>query len=178
MVSIAGWVTLIAVAIVVVVAVYVGTKARQTIPGGYAAVYGVRASYAGVLIVLLLLALVASIRDTPYAALRGPEPSVRVEVVGMMWAWQMKKRESTETAAGPLVLPFGKVVEFEVTSSDVNHGFGVYDDAGHLLAQAQAMPGYVNRLRYVFAKPGRYHVACLEYCGIAHPVMLSEITVQ
>ncbi len=178
MVAVAGWVTLIAVIMVVAIAIYVGRKARETIPGGYAAVYGVRTAYAGALTVILLSAMFASMRNTPYAARRGSDPSVRVEVIGRMWAWQMQEVGATAGATTPLVLPAGEVVEFEVTAEDVNHGFGLYDDDGNLLAQTQAMPGYVNHLRYVFEQPGLYHVACLEYCGIAHPVMLAEITVQ
>jgi heme/copper-type cytochrome/quinol oxidase subunit 2 len=42
-------------------------------------------------------------------------------------------------------------VEFQVTSADVNHGFGIYDRSGRLLAQTQAMPGITNRLVYTFS---------------------------
>jgi cytochrome c oxidase subunit II len=35
----------------------------------------------------------------------------------------------------------------------------------------------VNRLVYTFARPGRYRVLCLEYCGLAHHGMNSEFEV-
>ncbi|CAF0701745.1 hypothetical protein MPNT_410011 [Candidatus Methylacidithermus pantelleriae] len=57
-------------------------------------------------------------------------------------------------------------VEFLVRAADVNHGFGLYDPDGRLVAEVQAMPGYTNRLTYVFKKPGTYKVLCLEFCGV------------
>ncbi|MDF0727004.1 cytochrome C oxidase subunit II [Cytobacillus sp. S13-E01] len=71
----------------------------------------------------------------------------------------------------------GQPIEFHVTSKDVNHGFGLYDENTSLLAQTQAMPDYTNKVYYTFTKPGTYKILCMEYCGIAHHVMITEITV-
>ena len=68
-------------------------------------------------------------------------------------------------------------VRFDVTSADVNHGFGIYTREGRLVAQTQAMPGYVNRLRLQFDRPGTYRVMCLEFCGLSHHVMTGVIEV-
>ncbi|MGH8399001.1 MAG: hypothetical protein ACRETA_12285, partial [Gammaproteobacteria bacterium] len=76
-----------------------------------------------------------------------------------------------------LTLPYGEPVEFRVTAADVNHGFAIYDNLGVLLAQTQAMPGYVNRLYFRFPKPGTYHILCLEYCGVGHLIMHANIEV-
>jgi cytochrome c oxidase subunit 2 len=40
------------------------------------------------------------------------------------------------------------------------------------------MPGYVNRLRVQFDRPGTYQVLCLEFCGMSHHAMrgLIEVT--
>ena len=46
-----------------------------------------------------------------------------------------------------------------------------------IVAQTQAMPGYVNVLRYTFKEPGTYQVLCLEYCGVEHHDMKTEINV-
>jgi hypothetical protein len=62
-----------------------------------------------------------------------------------------------------VTLPLGDAVELQVTAKDVNHGFGIYDEAGHLMAQTQAMPGYVNRLVSTFNAPGTYHLLCMEF---------------
>lgn len=78
----------------------------------------------------------------------------------------------------PATVPLGKMVEFDVTSRDVNHGFGVYDPQGRLVGQVQAMPHYVNHLRMTFTKPGTYTVRCLEYCGIGHAYMHATFEVK
>lgn len=77
-----------------------------------------------------------------------------------------------------LTLPQDELIEFRVTSLDVNHGFAIYDPEQQLIAQTQAMPGYVNRLRWKFDQPGKYTVYCLEYCGMAHQVMQASFTVK
>ena len=174
--QVAGLVTLLASVCVLGVALFVASRARQAVADGNAPVYRVRKYYAVALVAALAGALAFTLPRTPYAAYAALEPAVRVEVTGAMWAWQMK-RGGAETAAS-LVLPAGKLIEFNVTAADVNHGFGVYDDQGHLLGQTQAMPGYVNDLRMVFDAPGTYHVLCLEYCSVGHHFMFSEFTVQ
>jgi cytochrome c oxidase subunit 2 len=121
-------------------------------------------------------ALAFTLPRAPYGAYAAEEPAVRVQVTGIMWAWQLRQEGARE--GDPLVLPAGKVIEFDVTGGDVTHGFGVYDDRGRLLGQTQAMPGYVNHLRVVFDTPGVYHALCLEFCGIGHHMMLSEFTVR
>lgn len=90
------------------------------------------------------------------------QPPQVIQVVGHQWAWQV--------SPGPIKA--GVPVEFDVTSADVNHGFGIYDATDRLLAQTQAMPGVTNRLVYTFATPGKYRILCLEYCGLAHYGMI------
>ena len=174
--QIAGLVTLVASLCVLGVALFVARRARQSVADGNAPVYRVRKYYAMALVAVLAGALAFTLPRTPYAAYAALKPAVHVEVTGAMWAWQMKR--GGEEPAASLVLPAGKLIEFDVTAADVNHGFGVYDDQGHLLGQTQAMPGYVNDLRMVFDAPGRYHVLCLEYCSVGHHFMFSEFTVQ
>jgi len=79
---------------------------------------------------------------------------------------------------GVLEIPAGALVEFRVTSLDATHGFAVYNPKGAVVAQTQAMPGYINRLRIRFTEPGYYPVLCLEYCGAAHHIMRSGIAVR
>lgn len=115
-------------------------------------------------------AFVASLWFLPYAPVRAlvlGEPAVRVEVTGGQWYWEMSAAE----------VPAGVPIEFRVTAADVNHGFALYDPGGTLVAQVQAMPGYVNRLVHTFAEPGTYTIRCLELCGTAHHYMTTELTV-
>lgn len=119
---------------------------------------------------LVVAIFLVSIYWLPYAFIRrgvaGP-PAVKVQVEGRQWVWTFSQT----------TLPVGVPVEFDVTSGDVNHGFGIYDPEGHLVAQTQAMPGYTNRLIFTFEQPGDYVVRCLELCGTPHFLMASHITV-
>jgi cytochrome c oxidase subunit 2 len=71
----------------------------------------------------------------------------------------------------------GSVVEFRVTSDDVNHGFAIYAPDGLIVTQTQAMPGYTNKLLHTFKEPGTYTVQCLEYCGLGHAPMKTTLQV-
>ncbi|HEX5435967.1 MAG TPA: hypothetical protein VFW98_02320 [Gemmatimonadaceae bacterium] len=124
------------------------------------------ASFAAIAIVLFILTL----RWLPYQRTRIAElglPSVTVAVKGAQWSWTLSRTHV------PMAVP----IEFAVSTDDVNHDFGLYNPQGRLVAQVQAMPGYTNRLVYVFPAPGTYTVRCLEYCGLAHHVMTTSITV-
>lgn len=77
-----------------------------------------------------------------------------------------------------LDVPANALVEFRVTSLDVNHGFGVYGPERQLLAQTQAMPGYINRLRVRPSAAGHYKVFCLEYCAAGHHAMQAGFVVN
>jgi heme/copper-type cytochrome/quinol oxidase subunit 2 len=39
------------------------------------------------------------------------------------------------------------------------------------------MPGYHNRLAVTLEHAGRYTIACFEYCGLDHHVMIRELEV-
>lgn len=176
MIQVVGYLALGAALAIAGITAFVWMRARQAFPNGNAPVYRVRKYYAAVLSVAMVGAFAWSLPLTPYDALAGGGTVLRVDVTGKMWSWKLKK--AGDDVIGPLVLPAGTPIEFAVTSTDVNHGFGIYDEDGQLLGQTQAMPGYTNRLRLVFEKPGRFHVLCLEYCGVVHHVMLTEFTVR
>jgi cytochrome c oxidase subunit 2 len=173
--SLAALVSLVLALIVIAVALLVARRATTRDAGGYAAVYRVRRHYATALVAGLAVVLVLTLARTPYAG-ADDTPARRIDAVGWMWAWDFQVDGAS--ASLPLEVPVRELVEFAVTSMDVNHGFGIYDLEGRLIAQTQAMPGYVNHLRVRFDKPGTYHVLCLEYCGLGHAVMMTEILVQ
>lgn len=124
---------------------------------------------------LALIVLIAANYDTlgklPYVSSMSASSSAAavqpVEAVAEQWAWNI----------APNAFRVGQTAEFHVTSKDVNHGFALYDPDLHIVAQVQAMPGYINVLRYTFTAPGTYQVMCLEYCGVAHHQMTAEIKV-
>lgn len=140
-----------------------------------------------IVLLFLLVSLPAflwvTLRRLPYPR-AGIRPDVVVHVAARQFAFALSvspitnSEEWSSHAASPPELPSGALIEFRVTSLDVNHGFGVYGPDGRLVAQIQAMPGYVNRLRVRLDPPGIYRILCLEYCGLAHHAMKAEVTVR
>ncbi len=127
----------------------------------------IRLLYVASAVVVIVFSV--SIYFFPYAFIRAGvlgAPAVTVKVLAQQWAWTFSQDK----------FRIGVPVEFDVTSQDVNHGFGLYDPEGHLVAQVQAMPGYTNRLIFTFHEPGTYTVRCLELCGAPHYVMESQLT--
>ena len=123
-----------------------------------------------VLVVAFAVAIGKSLYHLPYEEFvkrRGAEPNFLVSAVGQTWSWVL----SSDT------VPLDRYVEFRVTSTDVNHGFAIYNDNDVLVGQVQAMPGYVNNLILKFDQPGEYRILCLEYCGTGHHRMITRFQV-
>lgn len=135
------------------------------------------------LLVSLLAFLWVTLGRLPYPR-AGARPDRVIHVAARQFGFALSESPITNSedwsshAASPPELPSGALIEFRVTSLDVNHGFGVYGPDGRLVAQTQAMPGYVNRLRVRLDPPGMYRILCLEYCGLAHHAMRTEVTVR
>lgn len=132
-----------------------------------------------ILLVVLGIFVSVTIPKSPYYLFAKETPSKVIHVTAMQFAFIISEKpiDFKNTSANPIELPADKLIEFRVTSQDVNHGFAIYNDENRLIAQTQAMPGYMNRLRYKF-KPGKYDVFCLEYCGMAHQGMRSSFNVK
>jgi cytochrome c oxidase subunit II len=131
--------------------------------------YKARTVYGTALVIVLLTLTIYTLRELPYnQPVYGAEtePTV-VNVEAMQFAWKMSQTE----------FKVGEPVEFHVTSIDATHGFGIYDENMTMLAQTQAMPEYTNKVYITFDKPGTYEILCLEYCGLAHHLMIQKIEV-
>jgi cytochrome c oxidase subunit 2 len=104
---------------------------------------------------------------------------VIVVVVAGQWYWHFYTvlPNGTLMLTNNLTVPAGKPVVFIMTSVDVNHDFGAYDELGTLLFQYQVSPDYVSVLTYEFNQPETIVVKCLEYCGPGHWVMVSSFNV-
>lgn len=136
-----------------------------------------------ILILFVVLGIFASVTipRSPYFLFADETPEQVIHVSAMQFAFLMSYKAidpNNPKGETSIELPANKLVEFRVTSLDVNHGFGIYDQSDRLIAQTQAMPGYVNRLRWKFKEPGNYTILCLEYCGMAHQVMRASLTVK
>ncbi len=133
------------------------------------------------LALLFAILLFYSLPKSPYFLFSDQAPAKTVHVLSRQFFHFMSLQDidpQDPKIGEPIELPLNEPVEFQVTSSDVNHGFGIYNDKAELVIQVQAMPGYVNHLRWKFTEPGTYNVLCLEFCGSAHAFMRTSFTVK
>jgi cytochrome c oxidase subunit 2 len=135
-------------------------------------------------LILVATLLVATLPQSPYA--RAGTKADRVVYVAARQYEFVFSEEPIVTAEdiarsrriASLELIPGELVEFRVTSLDVTHGFGIYGPERQLLAQTQAMPGYVNRLLVRPERTGPYLALCMEYCAGGHHLMSAPFTVE
>lgn len=170
---------------IVIVAVFAavarGTRENRT--PDYARVTRTRLLFFISLAAILLTFLALTLPQLPYPVDAGTSDYV-VHAVGKQYAWSLTEGAGPTLASwdrdmSPTVtVPPRTTVEFRVTTLDVNHGFSLYAPDGHLVAQTQAMPGYMNRLQVLFDQPGTYTVLCLEFCGMSHHRMRGVVEVK
>lgn len=135
--------------------------------------YRIRFYWFCVLCAVVAVSLAASLTHLPYpqhrlASISASDRVQTVRVTASQYTWSFSNTDITTKAP----------VSFRVTSSDVNHGFGVYDPNGQLIGQTQAMPDYTNNLILSLDLSGDYTIRCLEYCGMGHSGMVMHFTVS
>ncbi len=162
----------------------VGWSTRQAREVHAGAAHRLRKVFFVALSAAFLALLAVTLPRTPYSA-EISQPDRIVHVVGKQFAFALSESPiSTEkeweegTYSAPVEVPAGASVEFRVMSLDVNHSFALYSPSHRLIAQTQAMPGYVNRLRLRLVEPGRHTVLCLEMCGMDHHKMRAVLDVK
>jgi len=127
--------------------------------------YALRKKLFWILGIIGVFVALGTTRNLPYA--NTVAPVKEISIVGKQWYWELS--ESNAKVGEPLV--------FNVTSTDVNHGLGIYDENLRLLGQVQAMPNYTNRLPVTFKETGKYQLMCMEYCGLVHHAMIADFNV-
>jgi cytochrome c oxidase subunit 2 len=128
--------------------------------------YALRRPWFVLLLLVGVVVIALTLFDLPYASGSCRDRTL-VKVTGVQFFWSVK----------PDRVPAGTPLRFDVTSADVNHGFGIYDPHGHLVGSVQAMPGYHNELDLTLKVAGIYRIRCLEFCGLDHAVMEGSFTV-
>jgi cytochrome c oxidase subunit 2 len=160
--------------------VYLSSK-TNTETGGMVKASKKRLMFLLFLAAATIILLSVTIPKSPYFLFANATPAKVVFVGAQQFTFTMSYQAIDPKNPGmgsAIELPVNEPVEFRVTSFDVNHGFAIYNDKAELIAQTQAMPGYVNRLRWEFDKPGIYNILCLEFCGAGHAIMKASFTVK
>lgn len=159
----------IAVVIGSAISIAIWRSTKRPLDGDRAGTWSGRESAFLIGLTLALFALLlGTIFYVPYGESAGPNKQV-VRVTGVQFAWAVD---------APAGIKTGTPVEFLITSTDVNHGFGLYTSGGKLLRQIQVVPGQTQTLVHTFAEPGIYEVLCLEFCGAKHHEMVTEFEVR
>ncbi len=90
-----------------------------------------------------------------------------VQVIGQQWQWTYRYPQYGGLETPVLVLPAHRLVQFNVTSLDVIHGFWAYQ----LGVKINAQPGADN-VGYVYVRHTmRFDVECSSLCGLWHGYM-------
>lgn len=70
-------------------------------------------------------------------------------------------------------VPKGSTVLFQITTTDVVHGFQVAGTNVNMMVE----PGHISRYEAVMKNTGEFTVVCNEYCGIGHHLMYGTVEV-
>lgn len=170
----------LAIAVVVSITAIIVFRTSLKDTGGLKNAKKKRFILGGIWIAVLGIMLSITLPKSPYFMFENDTPSKVVYVLAYQFGFNMSSKpiDPEKPTAEAIEIKKGELVEFRVTSKDVNHGFGVYNDKMQLVTQVQAMPGYINRLRWKFDKPGMYKVLCLEFCGKGHQDMRTVFIVK
>ena len=156
----------LAIGAVLAIGLWRSTRSRRTVDTH--ALAERERSWLIVVVVALVSLLFATIFFAPYGESAGTKPIQVVKVTGLQFAWRIE----------PSTIEAGKRVRFDVVSTDVNHGFGVYDAKLKYLFQVHSAPKMVTSVYHTFDTPGVYKVLCLEYCGKDHHLMEAQFEVK
>ena len=184
--NLAAYIAVIAVAIVMTAMVYFVLKYRQR-KGQQKFIRQIGLSrsrardaliFASISIILLLSLTIASYRLTPNA--RFPPPvseSLVIKVTAHQWDFTFTYPNGANIT-GTCYVPASKSIIFNVTSSDVMHGFGLMD----FRVKIEAIPGRYNVIGITTpALEGNnelnYTIRCYEYCGVGHADMSAALIV-
>ena len=108
-----------------------------------------------------------TLRDVAETSSPPGEPTVRIEVDGRRWWWDVRYPELGVVTANEIHVPVGETVELVLTSDDIIHSFWVPQLAG----KTDMIPGRTNRMWIRADSPGVYRGQCAEFCGLQHAHM-------
>ena len=129
--------------------------------------YAVRRWWFLALVVALVAGFALTLPRFPYPRAGAAESALHYKIIARQYSFSV-----------PESVPLNRPIMFDVTSEDVNHGFGIYDPQERLIGQVQAMPTYINHLPFTFTESGIYTVRCLEFCGVGHTYMHTQFEVR
>lgn len=101
------------------------------------------------------------------------QDSLTVEVEGYQFGWDFTYPNGKNTS-NELRIPRDRLVNFEVTSSDVFHNFAIPE----LRARTDAIPGQTTETWVRATETGTFEAQCVELCGAGHSYMNADVIVM
>ena len=101
-----------------------------------------------------------------YNQYRMPEDTMNIYVVGKQWMWKLQ-HSTGQREINELHVPVGRKVKLTMTTEDVLHDFSI----PAFRTKADVVPGRYTYIWFEPTKPGKYHLFCMEYCGLNHSGM-------
>ena len=129
-----------------------------------------------ILIVLGLFAATIVVENKEEAL---PKTSVTIDVNAFQWGWKFLYPGHDVVVVGQttqdptMVMPINENVHFNLTSSDVIHGFYVHD----FNFSRYALPGILNQFTIRATQLGTYGGQCTQLCGLYHSLMVFRVKV-
>ncbi len=135
--------------------------------------------FASISIILLFSLTIASFTLTPNT--RFPPPvseSLVIKVTAYQWDFRFTYPNGVNIT-GTCYVPASKSIIFNVTSTDVMHGFGLMD----FRVKIEAIPGRYNVIGITTPPLNgnselNYTIRCFEYCGVGHTDMMANLVVM
>ena len=129
--------------------------------------------YTAIPLVIVGVLLGLSIRAENKVTATSKDPDLTVSVVGFQWQWQFNYQGTPISITGVpgkdpvLMLPVGRTVRLELSSSDVVHSFWV----PHFIEKRDLIPRVDNAIDVDITEAGEWAGVCSEFCGLNHTAM-------
>jgi cytochrome c oxidase subunit II len=123
----------------------------------------------GVVVPVIVLSVlwILTLSDMSALSQTGRPATLRVQVVGHQWWWEVRYPAVGVITANDLHIPVGEPVAVELTTDDVIHSFWV----PQLTGKTDLISGRTTRMWIQADRPGVYRGQCAEYCGLQHANM-------
>jgi cytochrome c oxidase subunit 2 len=118
-------------------------------------------------LVFIAVPTVTTIFDTQAKA---PANALKIEVIGHQWWWEFRLPQYEVITANELYIPTGRVISFELKTTDVLHSFWI----PQLGAKRDVISNRSNFISFTAdttLPPGVWNGFCTEYCGASHANM-------
>jgi cytochrome c oxidase subunit 2 len=102
-----------------------------------------------------------------------PKNAIHIDVTGKQWMWKFEHPDGAREI-NTLHVPVNKVVELDMTSTDVIHDV----DIPAFRIKHDVLPGTHMFLWFKANRVGTYDLYCNQYCGLGHSKMRGEVIVM